>query len=208
MGAPLGPEQCQANLIIIVTPDPKQGPSRPGANAVAARSSMAPSSMTVRRFIETDHPVRAWYNARVDDSHGVALTGANVVLNHMGGEAGNRATVNSHASDTRIELGTVKDLAAVFLFVDAHSVEHVQIGQLADYLGNGGAGKARYRRASRRRVHDPESVRGRGRPSRLRRRVSRTGMKRFCERSTTPTPVRGMQRVPPLPSSIAHQIEP
>jgi len=140
VGAPLGPEQCQANLIIIVAPDPKQA-----IEAWRKRSSgqifNGASPTTVRHFIETDHPVRAWYNARVYDSRGVALTDANVTFNHRGGEAGNRASVNSHASDTRIELNTVKDLAAVLLFVDARSLEHVQIGQLADYLGMVGLAK-------------------------------------------------------------------
>jgi hypothetical protein len=140
VGAPLGPEKCQANLIIVVTPDPK--------NAIEAwrkRSSgqifNGASSLTIRHFIETAVPVRAWYNARVVDGHGVVLTGANVTFNHMGGEAGSRASVNNHASNTRLELGTVKDLGAVFLIVDAHNLEHVQIGQLADYIGMVGLAK-------------------------------------------------------------------
>lgn len=134
VGAPLGSEHCDANLIIVVAPDPKKA-IEAWRKRSAGQIFNGASTTTVRRFIETARPVRAWYNERVDDSHGVPLTGANVVLNHTAGDAGSRASVNSRNSDTRIELGTVKDLAMVFLIVDAHDVEHLQIGQLADYLG-------------------------------------------------------------------------
>lgn len=140
VGAPLGPEQCQANLIIVVTPDPKKA-IETWRKSSSGQIFNGASSLTIKHFIETARPVRAWYNARVVDAHGVALTGANVVLNHMGGEAGNRASVNSHASDTRIELGSVKELGGVFLIVDAHDLEHVQLGQLADYIGMVGLAK-------------------------------------------------------------------
>lgn len=139
-GAPLGPQDCQASLIIVVTTDPKKA-IEAWRKRSQGRIFNGASSMRVRHFIETARPVRAWYNTRADDRYGVPLNGANVVLNHMGGDAGNRATVNSHASDTRIERGTVEELGAVLLIVDAHSVEHLQIGQLADYLGMVGLAK-------------------------------------------------------------------
>jgi len=140
VGAPLGAEQCQANLIIVVTPDPKQA-IETWRKRSGSQIFNGASPMTVRHFIETARPVRAWYNARVVDPRGVALTSADVTFNHMGGEAGSRASVNTHARDTRIELGTVKDLNAVLLFVDAHDLAHVQLGQLADYLGMVGLAK-------------------------------------------------------------------
>lgn len=140
VGAPLGPEKCDANLIIVVTPEPKKA-IEVWRKRSEGQIFNGASPMTIRRFIETGRPVRAWYNARIDDRHGVPLTDANVVLDHTAGDAGSRAAVNSHASDTRIELGTMKELAAVFLIVDAHELEHLQIGQLADYLGMVGLAK-------------------------------------------------------------------
>jgi hypothetical protein len=139
-GAPLGPEHCQPNLLIVVRPEPKKA-IEAWRKRSAGQIFNGASSMTVRHFIETARPVRAWYDSREDDRNGVPLTGANVVLNHTAGDAGNRATVNSHASDTRIERGTVEELGAVLLIVDAHGVEHLQIGQLADYLGMVGLAK-------------------------------------------------------------------
>jgi len=140
VGAPLAPEHCEADLIVVVTPDPKQL-----IEAWRKRSEgqifNGAAPMTVRHFAETPRPVRAWYNARVYDEHGVPLASANVVLSHTAGDAGNRVTVNSRANDTRIQLGTRNALAAVLLIVDAHSVEHLKIGQIADYLGMVGLAK-------------------------------------------------------------------
>jgi hypothetical protein len=140
VGAPLGPEHCEADLIVVVTPDPKKL-----IEAWRKRSEgqifNGAAPMTIRHFAETPLPVRAWYNARVEDEHGVPLTSANVVLSHTAGDAGNRVTVNSRANDTRIELGTRNVLAAVLLIVDAHSIEHLEIGQVADYVGMVGLAK-------------------------------------------------------------------
>jgi hypothetical protein len=137
-GVPLAPKRCAANLIVTVTPDPKEfleaWRQRSGAQIF---EDATPTS--IQLFIDTARPVRAWYNAQLDDQHGVRLP--KLLVASVEDPAGNEVFVNRHAEDTRIELNALEELTSVILVVDAQSIQHLTIGQVADYVGMVGLGK-------------------------------------------------------------------
>jgi hypothetical protein len=133
-GAPLAPEHCEANLVIVVTPDPPKF-----IESWRARSrgdifgDAAP--MTVRHFIESSRPVRVWYNDLIGDQNGTDVPALRTPgVAGVTGEPFEPVHTNDHAEDTLIHLNGVKNLIFVMVIVDAHNLRHRSVGQMADYV--------------------------------------------------------------------------
>ena len=138
---PLAPKHCDPNLVVVVTPDP------PGLIEAWRKRSHGDifngaSGMTVRGFVETSRPVRVWYNDAMGDQKGTPMSSVTpAAVTFSSDDPFPSAPVNSNAEDTRLMLNAVKNLTSVILVVDAQSIEHMTVGQVADYVGMIGLGK-------------------------------------------------------------------
>ena len=133
-GAPLAPEHCEANLVIVVTPEPAKfieswrSQSRGNIFGDAA-------PMTVRHFIESTRPVRVWYNDLIGDQDGADVPALRTPgVAGVTGEPFEPVHTNDHAEDTIIHLNGVKNLIFVMVIVDAQGIRHRSVGQVADYV--------------------------------------------------------------------------
>src|SRR5262245_37294406 len=140
-GAPLGPEQCTPNLVIVVTPDP-EALIQAWRSQTQGRIFNGAAPMTIRRFMQKDRPVRVWYNTQITDLNGAPLVRRSPALNAPVGNVGDTSVpVNTHAEDTRLAPAVLENLASVILIVDMRSLQHLKVGQLADYVGMVGLGR-------------------------------------------------------------------
>jgi hypothetical protein len=68
-GAPLGPEKCQANFLVVVTRQPEQLLKK-WRNHNPRMFDTTYGSNQINRFIDTPRPVRVWYNAEFTGADG------------------------------------------------------------------------------------------------------------------------------------------
>jgi hypothetical protein len=147
-GAQLGGRKCQPNLYVAVTATPdkvlkdwvKRDPK------IDTRDGPEP----LRRFLNSTQPVRVWYDsagacagstpgpqseagAQLNSvsSSGVAVPGGN----RGGSPAGSLGPVSCDDTlDTHLTFGDVQSITSVLIVADANKLEHVSLGQLADYV--------------------------------------------------------------------------
>lgn len=126
-GAPvIGGGRCTANVYIVATADPE------GLAKAWARRS--PATFTdgkapeIRDFEETNRPVRAWYDTRIDRS----MTMGNSPFANLPGMGDKK--VIPHAVDTRLLTNSPYALSAAIVVVDSTRVAGIKVGALADYL--------------------------------------------------------------------------
>jgi len=137
-GAKLAPAHCEPNLVIVVTPDP---PALIEAwrSRTQGKIFNGAAPMTVRHFIETSQPVRVWYNTEVTSEDGARLSSPSLLAPVSG--TTDPVPVNNQADDTRLALPALTNFGSVILIVDARSLQHLKVGQLADYVGMVGLGR-------------------------------------------------------------------
>jgi len=136
-GAPLGPENCKPNLIVLFTKDPQR--------LLTAVWHHTPTLFNydfgseVHRFIDTPRPVRVWYNVGTTSMDGVALVAALQLGSGsmFSRQFNNEPLINQLPSTlgSRLTYTVTNDILSVIMVVDSNRLEGVSIGQLADYLG-------------------------------------------------------------------------
>ena len=135
--APLGGQTCIANLYVVVAANPSDFLRqwwRNDRRLFNTNNGIAP----VERFIETDRPVRVWYNYLPADPAtgssiptllvqslgiGVGAVPAEYPVNRKPAFAGSRLTYTA-----------VRAIASAIVVIDAQKVEGVSFGQLTDYV--------------------------------------------------------------------------
>lgn len=140
---PLAAEHCEANLFVIVARNP--------AGFLSLWWDHDPRLFNtdhgiggVKSFIETDRPVRVWYNSMAVDADSgsviQALLAQSIGISNIGMGAGqSRAsypTNNSPATiGSRLTYVDVRAIASVIVVIDARQLAKLNLGQLADYVG-------------------------------------------------------------------------
>jgi len=130
--APLGPEQCEPNLFIVVTDNPDvllEKWTKRDRHMLNTCNGMG----YVKEFLHSRQPVRVYYNARFStggaDRGLSALELPGVQLNLPFPECLGPGT------HSRLTFGAVQEMTSVIIVVDSRQTTHLNMGQLADYLG-------------------------------------------------------------------------
>lgn len=127
--APLGDRECQANLYVVVTSQPREllqkwrkrdrhlfgGSLRPNFGGPGYRLD-GPAPAAIDRFLESTQPIRVWYNTEYQDIH-------------------------QRWQATHFEWGLVVDLSSVIVIVDANRIDGTTLEQVADYIAMVGLAK-------------------------------------------------------------------
>jgi hypothetical protein len=127
--APLANGHCRANLYIVASTTPK-------ALLTAwhrAHRSLFGNAMpnAVKRFIDTDRPVRAWHNTELAPAGGGAM--------HQDPDQFMGAPVTGGIpTDSRIVDNAERHTWEVIVVLDGSKVTHVKVAQLADYVALAG----------------------------------------------------------------------
>lgn len=135
-GAPLGPQDCKPNLLVLVTQRPAQlldelWSRNPGMFAGIMGEGVQLAA--IRRFINSARPIRAWYNAEFAGAAGNSL---GVFDMPRGGISANR-----FPDASRITWDDVQNITSVLLVVDARRIDGLKIGAMADYIAMLGLAK-------------------------------------------------------------------
>jgi hypothetical protein len=145
-GATLDTEKCRPNFYVIATADPdaflKAWRKRD------ARLFGEGTGPAIRRFLGSDQAVRVWYNASLDTSTGMPMTGsvdlgyAPTTSGVQGGLVSGANTqafaglpTNSHAKLTRLQWDELQQLGSVIVILDTRRARGLNFGQLSDYIG-------------------------------------------------------------------------
>ena len=130
-GAPLAPEQCKANFLILVTAEPDQllaGLLRKQPRIF----DLAHGLGAVHHFLQTERPVRVWYN--VQDQGDDAGMGTAVAVTGTSSPSAKAADwPSARLPNSRLTYTVSKSIYTAIIAVDLHRMNNVNIGQLADY---------------------------------------------------------------------------
>jgi hypothetical protein len=121
--APVAAGKCRPNLFVIVTSDPERLLRAWHGRNSALFGYDLPAR--VNRFLDTDRPIRVWYNASATSPDGPPLraTGAT-----------DRVRRNPRAKATLLEFNGVRTFDTVVVVVHAERVRNLTLFQLADYV--------------------------------------------------------------------------
>lgn len=130
-GIPLGPPDCSPNFLVIVTAEPEALLKKWGFDPRLYNRDRGLGG--VRRFIDTDQPVRVWHNA-CDVPPGLAKSFQMKGSPHCGepGELGSRLT-----------WAVVRSIYSVIVVVDTGYLKGLNERQLADYISMVGLAQLR-----------------------------------------------------------------
>jgi hypothetical protein len=141
-GAPLAPEKCKPNFIVIVSPDP--GPRlKKMAGHNGGQTFNYETGPKLKKFVESTRPIRIWYNAGATSIDGASMvselvdTGsehAKKFNNSRGSEPISNTLPSMYGSRTNVSLVT-RDILSIIVVVDAKQLEGLNIGQFTDYIG-------------------------------------------------------------------------
>lgn len=121
-GAPLAPEHCKPDLYIVVSTDPHALLKAWSKRDVWMFGDEAEQGGTrIRRFLNSNSPIRVWYNAELYSDEGTPL-------GNIEGRANLRATA------TRLRFNQSRDLTSALIMVDGPRARGVNFGQLASYI--------------------------------------------------------------------------
>ena len=137
-GAPLGSQECQPNLHIIVASEPETLLQRWHERTRGLFGGAPPSK--VRQFLQdSPRPIRVWYNTELvcGDGGGTPRMqrGAN------GDLAIQESSSGCHIKDTRLQSNYVDTFSSVIVIVDADLIKDIRLGQLTDYVAIVGLAK-------------------------------------------------------------------
>lgn len=149
--APLAGRHCQANLFVVVTPQPdavlKQWMAR--NPPVDTGQGIAP----LEAFLHSKGPIRVLYNPQPGCAGGASRPGSAALMNSVGipspgiskyaaaGPPGGMGPTNCDNSiDTHLLYGDIRSIAYAILVADTNQLhrQHVTLGQLADYVSLAG----------------------------------------------------------------------
>lgn len=127
-GVPLAPQECRANLYIVVTASPDKLLNLWQRRHRRLFGGASPTA--VRDFLTKPRPIRVWYNATFGTRFGTQLDqGAPEV-----GMVFDNVPSNHHFSGSRLVIDDVPLFTSVIIVVDVVQVSGLQYGQLADYV--------------------------------------------------------------------------
>jgi len=133
--APLAGRHCAPNFFAVVTPEPDlllKKWWRRDQRMFNTNNGMG----SVNRFLQSQRPVRVWYNATFASSDGAPLS----VETFNSGANGSALTAyqnvptNRMPDDTRLQYTAVQGLSSVIIIVDAKRVQDLNLAQVADYV--------------------------------------------------------------------------
>ena len=121
-GAPLASEHCKPNLYIVVSANPDALLKAWNKRDVWMFGDESDQGGTkIRKFLNSDSPIRVWYNAELYSDEGTPL-----------GNLEGRANLRANA--TRIVFNDTRDLTSALIMVDSTRARGVNFGQLASYI--------------------------------------------------------------------------
>jgi hypothetical protein len=121
-GAPLAAEHCKPNLYIVVSANPDALLKAWNKRDVwMFGDESEQGGTTIRRFLNSNSPVRVWYNAELYSADGTPL-----------GNLEGRTTPRAIA--TRIVFNQTRDLTSALVMVDGPRARGINFGQLAAYI--------------------------------------------------------------------------
>jgi hypothetical protein len=121
-GAPLAAEHCKPNLYIVVSANPDALLKAWNKRDVwMFGDEPEQGGTTIRRFLNSNSPVRVWYNAELYSADGTPL-----------GNLEGRTTPRAIA--TRIVFNQTRDLTSALVMVDGPRARGINFGQLAAYI--------------------------------------------------------------------------
>jgi hypothetical protein len=121
-GAPLAASDCSPNLVVVLTPEPRQfleGWWADEHRLFNQDQGVAP----INRFIRSDEAVRVWYNSCPMSPVWAKTFGTGKLPPCYSGLLG-----------SRLAWETVRAIYTVIVVVDSDRIEGLSIGQLADYI--------------------------------------------------------------------------
>jgi hypothetical protein len=131
-GAPLAPEKCRANFVVLITSEPDQlleslRKKRPKLFDI--RDGMG----TLKHFLRTDRPVRVWYNWQygADD---VALSTAASVTGSTMPSAALSDYPTYRSPNSRLSYSAHRGIETSIIAVDIRRMSGVNLGQLSGYV--------------------------------------------------------------------------
>lgn len=143
-GAPLAGERCQANLFVVVSPEPDLLLKR-----WLARSpnmyNRANGLGYINHFLHSSLPIRSCYNTGFRSSDGTVLSADSLEAGLIGLSLGTAAhyPTNRISGGTRLRYTAVQNLSSVIILVDLKRTQDLTIGQLADYVAMVGLAQIR-----------------------------------------------------------------
>jgi hypothetical protein len=121
-GAPLAAEHCKPNLYIVVSADPDALIKAWNKRDVWMFGDEPEQGGTkVRKFLNSNSPIRVWYNAELYSEEGTPL-------------GNTEGRVNLRARATRITFNDTRDLTSALIMVDGPRARGVNFGQIASYI--------------------------------------------------------------------------
>jgi hypothetical protein len=128
-GAPLAAEHCKPNLYIVVSADPDALLKAWNKRDVRMFGDEAEQGgAKIRNFINSNSPIRVWYNAELYSQEGTPLGNADDCRSALACRA------NLRAIATRIEFNQTRDLTSALIMVDGPRARGISFGQLASYI--------------------------------------------------------------------------
>jgi hypothetical protein len=132
-GAPLAPENCKANFYVVVSADPDTLLKAWNKRDVwMFGDEVDQGGAKIRKFLNANSPIRAWYNAELYSDDGVPL-----------GNSGAERRTNNRASATRLVFNETRDLTSVLVMVDGPRARGVSFKQLASFISMVGLAEIR-----------------------------------------------------------------
>ena len=132
--APLAPEACKPNFLIVATTEPKRllemwWARSPGLfNRVRGIGG-------AKHFVNTDRPVRIWYNANAGCGDG-AVTTVDV-------DGFTFPSCTNGGQRSKLYWAEVTDIQSVIVVVDLGRINGLNVGQMADYIAMTGLAEIR-----------------------------------------------------------------
>ena len=127
-GAPLAPEHCKPNLFIVVSAHPDallKTWNKRDVRMFGDESDQGGAK--IRKFLNSNSPIRVWYNAELFSAEGTPLGNAEC-------QSALTCRTNSRAIATRIVFNETRDLTSALVMVDGPRTRGVKFGQLAAYI--------------------------------------------------------------------------
>jgi hypothetical protein len=130
-GAPVAPEHCKPNLYIVVSANPDELLKAWNKRDVWMFGDEPEQGGTkIRKFLNSNSPIRVWYNAELYSFEGTPL-----------GNAEGRTDLRARA--TRLVFNETRDLTSALIMVDGPRAGGVNFGQLAAYIARVGLAEIR-----------------------------------------------------------------
>jgi hypothetical protein len=131
-GAPLAPEACKANLLVLISSEPGQlleSLRRKRPQLFDVFDGMG----TLKHFLRTDRPVRVWYNWRYVGDTAAFSTAATITGTNAPSAAGDAYPVLT-SPNSRLSYSGGRSIDSAIVAVDLPQLQGVNFGQLSDYV--------------------------------------------------------------------------